>query len=109
MAIGADFDADLALVGGASLKIVSAGAMNLDCCVLWVNSWLRHDLGEPFLQSTKFTLDSGRWQLDSRRGGGSVVRGAKLAGTRKGEALRLRVVSSIYLRQFRGVMSISTV
>ena len=41
--------------------------MNLDCCVLWVNSWLRHDLDEPFLQSTQFTLDSGWWQLDSGR------------------------------------------
>jgi hypothetical protein len=52
VAVGADFHADLALVRGAGLEIVSAGAMYLDCCVLWVNSWLRHDLDEPFLQSS---------------------------------------------------------
>jgi len=52
VAVGADFYADLALVGRTRLKIVSAGAVNLNFCVIWVNSWLRHDLDEPFLQSS---------------------------------------------------------
>jgi hypothetical protein len=39
-------------VGRPGHKIVSAGAVNLHFRVIGVNSWLRHDLDEPFLQST---------------------------------------------------------
>ncbi len=42
MAIGADFDVDVALVRGTGLKIVSAGTVNVDCFVVWVNRFFRH-------------------------------------------------------------------
>jgi hypothetical protein len=65
VAVGADFQADPALVGRTSLERVSARAMNLNWPVGGVNSWLRHDLKIPFLQFTQFTLDSERRQFDS--------------------------------------------
>jgi hypothetical protein len=52
VAVGADFDADPALVGGTRFKCVSARAVNLNWSVRGVNSWLWHDLERPFLQSS---------------------------------------------------------
>ena len=40
MAVGADFQADLALVGRTGLERVSARAMDLNWSVRGVNSWL---------------------------------------------------------------------
>ncbi len=44
VAVGADFQSDLALVGGAGIECVSARAVNLRRFVCGVNSWLWHDL-----------------------------------------------------------------
>ena len=43
---GADFENNIALVGGARLEVVSAGAANVDLLVLGVNAFLWH--GESF-------------------------------------------------------------
>src|SRR5260370_10517777 len=39
---GADFDDDVALVRGASFKAGSAGTLDVDALVLWVNSFFWH-------------------------------------------------------------------
>jgi hypothetical protein len=40
---GADFEDDVALVGGAGLKVRTAGALNGNGLVFWVNSFFRHE------------------------------------------------------------------
>ena len=52
VAVGADFEADPAFVGGAGLERVAARAVDLNGSVHWMNSGLGHDSGVPFLQSS---------------------------------------------------------
>jgi hypothetical protein len=42
VAVGADFHVNIALMGGAGLKAVTAGAHHADCFVIGMNSLLRH-------------------------------------------------------------------
>ena len=52
VAVGANFKADLAFVGGTGLERVAARAVDLNGSVCGVNSGLGHDSEVPFLQSS---------------------------------------------------------
>jgi hypothetical protein len=64
VASGADFDVDVALVGGAGLEARAAGAHNAHFVVVRVNSCFRHDSVKPFLRRSYFTRISGLGQWE---------------------------------------------
>ena len=57
VALRADFDDDVAFVGGAGLKVIAAGALNVDGRVLRVNSFFWHlKISLSWLKSIAFRL-----------------------------------------------------